>query len=59
MAQRPAGAWWDGKMLPDSRQNEAQIYPDRHPAQSLQRSLPGMDRDLLDADERNIRDWSD
>src|SRR5262249_2554135 len=43
----------------DSRRNEAQIYPNRHPARSLQRPLPRMDRDLLDANEGNIRGRND
>lgn len=41
------------------RWREAEIYPDRHSVCSLQRSLPRMDRDLLDANEGGIRDRHD
>jgi uncharacterized protein YndB with AHSA1/START domain len=42
-----------------TRRLEAQVYADRHPTQPLQRPLPWLDRDLLDANEGNIRDGSD
>src|SRR5262249_8433285 len=43
----------------DSRRYTAQIYADRHPTQSLQRPLQGMDRNLLDTDEGDIRGRND
>jgi hypothetical protein len=38
---------------------ETQIHPNRHSPASIQRSLPRVDRDLLDTNEGNIRDGDD
>ena len=39
--------------------NQAEIHSDRRASESVQRALSRMDRDLLDADERDLRQRDD
>jgi hypothetical protein len=62
-AWRATGWWPDHYSIAVFRsaegrvKNQAEIHTERRASESLQWPLPRMDRDVLDADERDLREW--